>query len=411
MKKGHIYPLLVLIFLTVSTAIAQSTKQKELEEQRIAILDEIKQINSLLFKTRGERKSVLTQVEDITQRITARENLIKITNRQANLLTRNINDNLQKMDQLRNELKELKEDYAGMISKSYKSKSQQSRVMFLFSSENFLQAYKRVQYMKQYAKQRKKQGESIKEKATLLQKLNNDLIEQKKQKEILIKENRTAKTKLNEEKKDQVMLVASLKKNEGKFVSQIRQKQKRAAAIDKQIENLIKAAIARANKASAKSTTKAGAKSSTFMLTPEAKALAANFTSNKGKLIWPVEKGVVTESFGKHQHPQFPNVTTNNNGVNITTVANARARAVFDGEVMQIQQIKGANQAIYIRHGDFITIYRNLASVSVRKGDKVKTKQELGTIFNNPTSGKTTLKFYIYQNATKMNPADWIYKM
>ena len=161
MKKGHIYPLLVLIFLTVSTAIAQSTKQKELEEQRIAILDEIKQINSLLFKTRGERKSVLTQVEDITQRITARENLIKITNRQANLLTRNINDILQKMDQLRNELKELKEDYAGMISKSYKSKSQQSRVMFLFSSENFLQAYKRVQYMKQYAKQRKKQGESI----------------------------------------------------------------------------------------------------------------------------------------------------------------------------------------------------------------------------------------------------------
>ena len=411
MKKSCKYLLLLFIFSAMSTAIAQSNKQKELEQQRIAILEEIKQINSLLFKTRGEKKSVLTQVEDIAQRIVARENLIKVTNRQANLLTRNINDNLQRMDQLRNELKELKEDYAAMISKSYKSKSQQSRVMFLFSSENFLQAYKRLQYMKQYATQRKKQGESIKEKTAFLQKLNNDLIEQKKQKELLIKDNRLAKARLKNEKKDQEMLVASLKKNEGKFVSQIRQKQKRAAAIDKQIEDLIRAAIAKANKASKKSSTKSAGKSATFTLTPEAKALAANFTSNKGRLIWPVEKGVVTESFGKHQHPQFPNVTTNNNGVNITTEVNARARSVFNGEVMQIQQIKGANQAIYIRHGDYITIYRNLATVSVKKGDKVKTKQDIGTIFNNPTTGKTTLKFYIYQNANKMNPADWVYRM
>ncbi len=393
------------------TVCAQTVKQKELEERRISILNEIKQINALLFKTRGEKKSVLTQVEDISQRISARENLIRVTNQQANLLTRNINNNLQKMEQLRDELKELKEDYAAMISKSYKSKSQQSRVMFLFSSENFLQAYKRLQYMKQYAKQRKKQGESIKEKTTLLQQLNNDLIGQKKQKEVLIKENRLAKTKLKEEKKNQELLMVTLRQNEGKFATQIRKKQKEAAAIDKQIEALIKAAIVKSNTKSSGNTKKAATKSTKFALTPEAKALAANFTSNKGRLIWPVEKGVVTESFGKHRHRQFPNVTTNNNGVDITTESSAKARAVFEGEVMQIQQIKGANQAIYIRHGDYITIYRNLGTVSVKKGDKVKTKQEIGTIFNNPNSGKTILKFYIYRNANKMNPADWIYKM
>ncbi|GHC44747.1 murein hydrolase activator EnvC family protein [Ulvibacter litoralis] len=412
MKKIQLYLFILLSLLTTSIAFSQPNKQKELEERRVAILSEIKQINALLFKTRGQAKSILTQVEDISQRINARENLIKVTNQQANLLTRTINDNLQKMDQLRKELKELKEDYAGMITKSYKSKSEQSRIMFLFSSENFLQAYKRLQYMKQYAKQRKKQGESIKEKAELLKQLNNDLIVQKKKKEVLIKENQAEKAKLKKEKLDQERLVASLKKDEGTFASQIKQKKKEADAIEKQIEDLIRAAIAKSNSENNNNTTTTTTtKSTTFALTPEAKALAANFTSNKGKLIWPVEKGVVTENFGKHQHPQFPNVTTNNNGVDITTEPNAKARAVFKGEVMQVQQIKGANQAIYIRHGDYITIYRNLAKVSVKKGDKVSTKQEIGTIYNNPTTGKTILKFYIYRNDAKMNPADWVYKM
>ncbi|RMA65942.1 murein hydrolase activator EnvC family protein [Ulvibacter antarcticus] len=411
MNNRSKYFFLALCFFTVFSAIAQPDKQKELEEKRVALLDEIKQINSLLFKTRGEKKSVLTHVEDISQRITTRENLIRVTNQQANLLTRNINDNLQNIDQLRGELKELKEDYGGMIVKSYKSKSQQSRIMFLFSSENFLQAYKRLQYMKQYAKQRKKQGESIKEKTLKLQQLNNDLIVQKKQKEQLIDENNREKTKLRQEKKDQESMIASLKKEEGKFASQIRKKQNEAEAIEKEIEKLIRLAIEKSNRESGSTANTVTTKATTFALTPEAKALAANFTSNKGKLVWPVEKGVVTESFGTHKHPQFPNVTTNNNGVEITTESNAKARAVFSGEVMQIQQIKGANQAIYIRHGDYITIYRNLATVTVKKGDKVSTKQEIGTIYNNPTTGKTVLKFYIYQNSDKMNPSDWIYRM
>jgi septal ring factor EnvC (AmiA/AmiB activator) len=411
MNKFSKYIFLAICCLAISVCIAQPDKQKDLENRRLSILNEIKQINALLFKTSGKKKSVLTQVEDISQRISARENLIKVTNRQANLLTRNINDNLQKIEQLRDELKELKEDYAAMINKSYKSKSQQSRIMFLFSSENFLQAYKRLQYMKQYARQRKKQGESIKEKAILLQQLNKDLIDQKKKKELLITENEGAKKELQREKKDQEVLVASLRKDEGKFSSQIKKKQKEEAAIERKIEDLIKAAIAKANKEAAKKTSKKVSKSKTLALTPEAKLLAASFTSNKGKLSWPVERGVVTQSFGSHRHPQFPNVTTNNNGVDITADTNAKARAIFAGEVIQIQQIKGANQAILIRHGDYITIYRNLATVLVKKGDKVTSKQNIGTIYKNPINGKTVLKFYIYKNTTKMNPADWIYKM
>ncbi len=409
MKNHRSYiTLLICLLLTVAVS-AQSKKQKELEAKRQSILTEIQQINNLLFKTRGEKKSVLAQVEDLDQKIAARKSLIRVTNQQANLLTREINDNLSTIEQLRAELVTLKKDYASMIDKSFKSKSQQSRIMFLLSSENFLQAYKRMQYMKQYTSHRKKQGESIKGKTEELQTLNKNLIQQKKDKEQLIAENRAAKKKLDEEKRDQEALVASLKKNEGQFAKQIRSKQRAADKIDKQIDDLIKAAIAASNKASG-TKTKTG-KSTKFALTPEAKALAKSFKSNKGKLVWPVQKGRILNAYGTRQHPQFPNVKQTFNGVDIITEPNAKARAVFKGVVMQVQQLKGANKAVYVRHGDYITIYNNLASVSVKKGDKLNTKQEIGTVFTHPTSGRAILKFFIYQNTTKMNPADWVYRM
>lgn len=412
MKYSHFALFLIIGILFSGAMNAQSDKQKELEEKRQLLLNEIKQINSLLFQTRGEKKSVLTEVADLDQRIKTRENLIRVTNQQANLLSREINDNLNKIDQLRDELETLKEDYAAMIKKSYRSKSQQSRVMFLLSSENFLQAYKRLQYMKQYTKHRKKQGESIKEKAALLQVLNTDLIEQRKQKEKLIEENRIAKVKLTQEKKDQEKLIASLKKDEGKFASQIRNKESEARELNKQINALIKAAIAEANnKAGNTATRTTTASATTFDLTPEAKALAADFKNNKGKLIWPVEKGVVQNRYGKRQHPQFPNVTQMFHGVEIATEPNALVRSVFNGVVLEVQQLRGANKAVLIQHGDYITIYNNLASVMVKKGDAVSTKQSIGTVFTHPTTGKAVIKFLVYQNTKEMNPADWIYRM
>ncbi|WP_203294953.1 murein hydrolase activator EnvC family protein [Luteirhabdus pelagi] len=410
MKLSLKYRFLLVLALCGSMAVfGQSDKQKQLEEKRQALLQEIKQINSLLFKTRKQEKSVLTEVEDLDQRIKATENLIRVTNQQANLLTREINGNLNKIDQLRDELAELKKDYAAMIRKSYKSKSQQSRVMFLLSSESFLQAYKRLQYMKQYANHRKKQGESIQQKTEELRQLNEELLQQKSKKESLIAENRKTKTQLDQEKKNQQQLIASLKKDEGKFATQIRNKQKEADAIDRQIEALIRAAIAKSNEVTGNTRSE---RTSTFALNAEAKELAANFTSNKGKLPWPITKGgVVIKSYGKQRHPQLPNVTTFNSGVEIATESGAQARAVFNGVVLEIQQLKGANKAVYIQHGDYITVYNNLTDILVKKGDKVTTKQALGTVVSNRTSGKTIVKFLIYKNTSRMNPADWIYQM
>lgn len=414
MKNIGIYLIFLMCFLTVPNTFAQSDKQKELEEKRQAILAEIKQINSLLFKTKKEEKSVLSQVEDINQRISATENLIRITNQQANLLTRNINNNINRISALRKELEVMKADYADMVRKSYKSKNQQSRIMFLLSSDNFLQAYKRVQYMKQYAAFRKKQGEGIRIKTEELQKLNSDLIDQKKDKQKLISENEVAKRQLTQERKAQQELVATLKKDESKYTSQIRTKQKEADKIDKEIDALIQAAIAEANRIANASKTKTTSKPETsggFALTAEDKALAASFSNNKGKLPWPVEKGMVVKSFGTHRHPQFPNVTTTSSGVEIAADDNAPVRAIFEGQVMSIQVIKGANKVIFIQHGEYISVYSNMGTVAVKKGDKISTKQTIGTVAKSPTEGRTVLKFYIYKNKTKINPADWIYRM
>lgn len=413
MKKRLYILLLLLLFFGNFSAVAQpGNKQQQLEKQRERILNDIKKINTLLFKTRGVKKTILSEVEDINQRIKAQENLIRVTNQQANLLTRNINENLTQISLLRNELQSLKEDYAAMVVKSYKSKSQQSRVLFLLSSNDFLQAYKRIQYMKQYANYRKKQGESIKAKTLLLQQLNKDLIAQRKEKDLLITQNIAAKAELKKERESQQTLITSLKKEETTFTKQIRSKQQKANKINGQIKKLIREAIAAANKKAreekAKTTT---ASATTFALTPEAAAIAKDFKNNKGKLIWPVKQGLVINKYGTRQHPQFPNVTQTFHGVEIATNANAQARTVFNGKILQIQQLKNANKAVMIQHGDYITIYYNLATISVKKGDRVSTKDPIGKVFTHPVTKETVIKFMVYKNDTEMNPADWIYRM
>ena len=411
-KRFYILVFSVLFFGNFSALAQPGNKQQQLEQQRESILNDIKKINTLLFKTRGVKKTVLSEVEDINQRIKAQQNLIRVTNQQANLLTRKINENLTQISLLRNELQQLKEDYAAMVQKSYKSKSQQSRVLFLLSSEDFLQAYKRVQYMKQYANHRKKQGESIKTKTALLQQLNLDLIDQRKEKDLLISENTAAKAKLKKEKELQQTLITSLKKEESTFTKQIRAKQQKANKINGQIKKLIRDAIAAANKKARENKSKTTIASATkFALTPEAAAIAKDFKNNKGKLIWPVKQGLVINKYGTRQHPQFPNVTQTFHGVEIATNANAQARAVFNGEILQIQQLKNANKAVMIQHGDYITIYYNLATISVKKGDKVSTKDPIGKVFTHPVTKQTVIKFMVYRNDTEMNPADWVYKM
>jgi len=400
--------LLSILFLLGSfNALAQKStaRQIELEVQKERLTIEIKQINKLLFKNTKKKKDVLYEVEDLNLKISVRSQLVNVNNQQANLLTRQISVNERDIGNFRKELTALKKDYAEMIRKSYKSKSSQNRLMFLFSSESFLQAYKRIQYMKQYASFRKKQGDEIADKTTTLQTLNTTLINQKRKKEVLVSENQKVQQTLEIERKSQEVLIRSLKKRASSLATSIKQKQKKAAAIDREIERLIREAIAASNKAAGKKSSK------TFVLTPEAELLAKNFTANKGRLPWPVEKGVVTQRFGTQPHPVVRTTMIKSNGVTIATSPNAVVRAVFEGEVMTVLSFKGSNPTVLIKHGNYITTYKNIGKLYVKKGDNVKAKQAIGEIFTHPQTGKTILQFSVFNEFTPQNPKSWIYKM
>ncbi len=403
------YCIFFCALFTINPCIAQEDAQEVLEEERTKIRAEIQQLLRLRENNKKEEQSILSEVEDLDAQIRLRSEFIAITNRQTNLLTREIEDNLNKIQDLREELAILKEDYAAMIRKSYKNKDGQNKVMFLLSSESFRQAYKRVQYMKQYANYRKKQGEQLKERTLLLQELNKKLLDQKKDKENLIAENKKAKIELDKERVTQDALIATIRKKEGTYAAQIRKKQKEADRIDKEIDRLIREAIAANNKKNGTKTTKGSAR--TFALTPEETILAADFESNKGRLIWPVERGRVTKRFGVSRHPTLPNITVKNSGVEIETNTDAQARAAFKGEVFSIITIPGANKVVMIRHGNYITVYQNLKTLNVKTGDKVATKQVLGTIAKNGFSGRTILKFSVRKNDTPLNPASWVFNM
>jgi septal ring factor EnvC (AmiA/AmiB activator) len=400
--------LLALCFgcLLVSSIVnAQSDKQKALEAERQQKLKEIKQINALLFSNKKEEKSVITLIEDLNYKVSVRKNLIRITNEQANLLTREINANQNEITSLRTQLQELKEDYAAMIVKSYKSKSEQSKVMFLLSSQNFKQAYKRLQYIKQYANYQKEQGEIIKQKTKELQELNIVLSKQKEDKEQLVAENRLAKQKLEAEIKEREVLMSSIRKDMNKYASQIKKKQQEIERIDKEINRLIKEAIAASNKeaGNTKSTGK-------FVLTPESKKLAANFESNKGKLGWPVSRGVIKGKFGKQRSLTDNTVMQNYRGIYIATEKGADVKAVFNGEVSSILLVKNGNPAIMIRHGNYISIYMNMEKIYVKKGDVISTGQTIGKVFTNKISGESLLGFRIYKNDQVINPEPWLAK-
>jgi len=398
----------IFIFLSLFICLisyAQKT-QKKLEAERKELLNEIATITKLNKESEKQEKSLLDQVSGLDRQIKALNKLVRLTNRQANYLSKKMKANTAEIDQLTNELADLKEDYATMIQKSYKSKSSQNRLMFLLSSENFAQAYKRITYMQQYAEFRREQGVLIEEKTERLKVLNEDLKKQKKAKEVLIAENRQTQKELQKEKDKQKVLIAAINKDQAKYAKQIKEQQRKANAIDRQIEKLIKEAIAKANKKAGKvKNTK------TFALTAESKVLANNFTNNKGKLPWPVIKGTVVKGFGKQRHPVLKNIEINNSGVDIETEKGQVARAIFNGEVSTVQAIKGAGKLVQIRHGNFISTYYNVEKIKVKEGDKVSTKQAIGKVHTNSKTGKTVMKFSIYKDSSFLNPQQWIYRM
>jgi len=392
--------LLVAILGSSIFANAQTEKQR-LEQQRAAVQAEINAFDKLLSGAKKEERSVLTQVQTIDRKISKTQEIINITNKQANLITRSIDTNTEEIKKLQTEIKALKADYAAMIVKSYKAKNDQSRLMFLLSSENFLQAYKRVQYLNAYADYRKKQADEITVKSNLIADKNVELEKEKIQKAEILAANQKLRNELKEDKSEQVVLLDEVKKNEKKYASQIRTKARERDQIDRQIRKIIEADIAASNKG------KVGATKGKFFLTPEAKELARNFQNNRGKLPWPVAEGVITRRYGVQPHPLLKNLPIQSSGYRFQTPNGARARAVFDGEVVQIVKANNGILMVHVRHGNFTTSYGNLKNVSVRKGQTINTLTQLGEIFTD-RDGVTELHFAILEETSTQDPARWL---
>ncbi len=400
---------LLLLAFWVQSSYGQTKEQKALEEKREKLQQEIRDINRLLFAEKKEKGNVLDQMEALDKKINVRQQLIRVTNQQSNLLNKQINTNIRNIGKLKNELSQIREEYATMVRKSYQNKSKQNRLMFLLSSESFFQAFKRMQYMKQYTDYRREQGEQIAIKTEEMSRLNSDLNEERKVKEVLLTQNRKAKDALFSEIQSQKALLGTIRKNETKYTTVIDKKRREARKIDQQIEKLIRNAIVASNKKTGVKTSKTS--SSIFLLTPEAKVIATNFSANKGKLIWPVEKGIKSQGFGIYKDPIYPGIKHESNGVIIATDAGTKARAIFEGEVIAILSVPGGNKGVQIKHGNYISTYYNLDQLYVKKGDKVAIKEQLGTIYTNASNGQTRLKFYLYQNTSKLNPEEWVYQL
>ena len=391
----------MLLFL--NNGFSQKSNKAELELKRKEIQKEIKLINELLSNNKKRKKAVYGDIETLNLKIQRKEELVKLTNQQINILNDEIKVNLKKQSELNEELLNVKKSYEEIILKSYKTKSGKSRLMFLLSSESFFQAYKRIQYIKQFAIFRKKQAIKISYLLYKIKSINEELNTQKTQKESLLEINKSVKKSLEVEKNQSNILVFDLRKKEKKYIKEIADKQKISSQIDKEIERLIREAIEKSNKKKNNSVT--------FNLTPEAMELSKNFVLNKGKLPWPVIRGVVVQRFGTQAHPVVKTAKIKSNGIVIATASKEKVRTVFEGVVLSVLQFKGSNPTVLVQHGNYITAYKNLAKVFVKKGDRVSSRQNIGEVFTNSSTGKSSIQFSIFQNTTPINPLLWIIKM
>ena len=392
----------LLLFISLSLGLKAQNyqeRQKQLEAQKISIKKEIQQINNLINDSRKKSIGLADELEDIQLKISVRDRLIRINNSQVNNLSNIISNQNERIADLEVDLKKLKDEYSKIVYSSYKKRSSEMKLMFLFASDNINQAFRRFQYFKQYSKYRKEQANKI---VSLQEEISNNidsLDKRKIEKQNVVKENQSVRQTLNQDRIRQNNLYNNLLKDQKNYAVEIQEKEKQARLIDNEIQKLIRLAIAESNNNN---------NSSNFALTPEGRLISSNFQSNKGRLPWPVREGVITRRFGTQPHPVVRTTTINSNGISIATSANSIAYSVFEGEVLSVYGFSGGNPGVLIRHGKYISNYQNLSSIFVKKGDKVMANDEIGIVFTNESTGKTVLKFNIFNELKPENPTIWL---
>ena len=411
---------LLFILIASSSVYPQKTsgKSKEQLQSEIASLQkEISTANQLLKKTTKDKEMTLNEVSILNKKIKQREKLIKAYNQQIALLDEEINTGQTHIKTLNADLNALRKEYSKMITFAYRNRSYYDRLGFVFASKNFNQAFSRLRYIRQFSDARIIKMEQI---AGTERRITGEVEASQKAREeqaTLLADEQVQQAALVEEKEELNRQVANLKKQESSIQQDIKNKQQQAQKLQKAIDDIIAEEIRLANERSRKEAEKnenkknePASKEKGMALTPAEKTLSTNFSNNKGKLPWPVERGVISSSYGKHASVVSDKVTVTNNGIDIATIEGAQARTVFDGEVASVTKLTGANTVVIVRHGEYFTVYSNLENVTVKRGDQVKTKQSLGTVHNNKTENKTELHFELLKETNRQDPAVWLSK-
>jgi septal ring factor EnvC (AmiA/AmiB activator) len=385
--------LFVILLLPVFSQSIEELKKKKQDAE-----NQIKYTSKLLNEVQKIQKSSLNRVQLLNRQIEHRNTVISTINGEVDLYQQMIDNNTLAIRLMESDIKDLKKEYAELIRLAYRNRNAYDQVLFLLSADNVNQAYRRYLYMKQYTTYRENQADVILSIESVLDEKMKKLEEQKLIKIQLVNDTRKEASQLSQEKLQKNAELQKLQKEQ----KDLKKKLEDQRRIEQQLEDEIERIIAEEAAKNAKTGSKEMA------MTPEQKLLGDNFAQNKGRLPWPVERGVITEHFGINQHPVLTNVQVKNNGVSITTERGAKVRAVFNGEVTRVFGITGGNTAVIIRHGKYLTVYSNLRETTVKKGDKVTTRQNIGTVFTDPEDDKSILKFQIWLENQKLNPEQWI---
>jgi len=389
--------LFLILFLAVwSASVLSGQSRSELEEMRKKNLQEIEYVDRLLKTTASQKTENVNELRVIGRKLNLREKLIDEYGQEINLLEYRIGLNALATEMLEQDLNELKKDYANSILSAYKATKGTPALAFILSAADFNQGYKRLKYIQQVAKYRRKESETIETLYTQLQGTKDRLEKDRKNVSDLKNKEVRQKEILRQEQDRKEKLVSNLSRKEKQLKQELDEKRRIARQIEKEIERLIEAERK---------------KSETVPMSAEMKVIGESFGENRGRIPWPVDRGIITSHFGSHQHPVLKNVIEDNIGIEITSSGPTKAKSVFKGEVGGVFAISGANMAVIIRHGKYLTVYQNLVNVVVKAGDSVSLGQVIGDVYvDNGDGGKAELKFMVYEEKKKLDPEQWLTK-
>ncbi len=395
--------LLAVSFILTEKACAQS--REELEQNQKSLEREIRITNDLLIQTQRTAEVSMSQLVMLNSQINRREQLLNNIQNEVRILNRRIATLTGNIEHLERDLEELKDAYATMIQLAARNSDAMQRMMFIFSSESFNQAYLRMRYLQQYSRHRRIQAEKIQETTLKLAEQRQSLEVERDRQQLLLARERNEVRELSSEKASQERTVSELKSKEQQLFSQLERQERAARELQSAIRRIIEEERRRARE---KAEAEGRVATDMYSLTPEEQLLSDNFAGNKGSLPWPLERGVITGHFGEQPHPVLPGIKISNNGVDISTSEGARARAIFDGRVSRVISVPGGFYAIIVRHGEYLSVYSNLSEVFVTNGQTIYTRDELGVVGTNHREAKTYLHLEIWKGNDKQNPASWI---